>query len=155
MKSKEKKFRKGMVAMTQIFILVIGIFAFTWLIGGITSVSAGGDEINLNDCASGFSSGGKNYVGVCKDYGTLKSTYAKTQCPIDYSGSVYIANHCGGPSTTQYCCATLKTDEKKDSSEGLDFVRTAEEIAIQQMMAKIEALKESIRKTLPVETPAG
>jgi len=106
MKSKEKKFRKGMVAMTQIFILVIGIFAFTWLIGGITSVSAGGDEINLNDCASGFSSGGKNYVGVCKDYGTLKSTYAKTHCPIDYSGSVYIANHCGGPSTTQYCCAT-------------------------------------------------
>ncbi|NCO18171.1 hypothetical protein GW922_02195, partial [Candidatus Pacearchaeota archaeon] len=74
---------------------------------------------------------------------------------IDSSGSVYIANHCGGRSTTQYCCATLKTDEKKDSSEGLDFVRTAEEIAIQQMMAKIEALKESIRKTLPVETPAG
>ena len=155
MKSKEKKFRKGMVAMTQIFILVIGIFAFTWLIGGITSVSAGDSGSNLNDCASGFSSGGKNYVGVCKDYGTLKSTYAKTHCPIDYSGSVYIANHCGGPSTTQYCCATLKTDEKKDSSEGLDFVRTAEEIAIQQMMAKIEALKESIRKTLPVETPAG
>ncbi|HIH52333.1 MAG TPA: hypothetical protein HA284_02240, partial [Nanoarchaeota archaeon] len=106
MKSKEKKFRKGMVAMTQIFILVIGIFAFTWLIGGITSVSAGDSGSNLNDCTSGFSSGGKDYVGVCKDYRTLKSTYAKTQCPIDLSGSTYIANHCGGPSTTQYCCAT-------------------------------------------------
>ena len=148
MKSKEKKFRKGMVAMTQIFILVIGIFAFTWLIGGITSVSAGDSGSNLNDCTSGFSSGGKDYVGVCKDYRTLKSTYAKTQCPIDLSGSTYIANHCGGPSTTQYCCATPKADTSKDDS-GKDIFETIKPLGVEILGKKV------FDKMLPVKTSAG
>lgn len=90
-----KKNKKGFMAISQITILLLGIFAFTFLIGGINRVSAS----TGGPCSTILN--GVNHEGSCLEFTSRDD--ATANCPTKLTGSQYIPNLCG--TGNEYCCA--------------------------------------------------
>jgi hypothetical protein len=119
----ENKFKKGSLAISQIGILVIALFAFAFLIGGIGVVSAG------DACTVGDKKCSGNDVEECVLGGEGKKTWKTTEsCPDG--------------------CSNGKCTEVKKDSNGGKIIASAAGTAA-PIALKSKGLKAWITKTFP------
>jgi len=102
------KNKKGTMALSQMVILLIGIFAFAWMIGGIPSVSAS-DPTGKEKC--------ELQGGTCSE---PLSSKAGDSCN-NGKGTV-VAGLCSGPVNDKRCCVPKKSDDKNSGMEVVEEV---------------------------------
>jgi len=99
MKRKTNKTEKTIV-FSQIFLLIVAVFAFAWLLGGFKSVSASGGGVTKTPCKVG------NTPGYCMDTSLCKR-----------AGGTSTSGLCPGPNENQ-CCTGI--DFSNTNVRGVD-----------------------------------
>ncbi|MCR4327137.1 MAG: hypothetical protein NUV46_00980 [Nanoarchaeota archaeon] len=104
---KEEKGRES-IALSQIFILLIGVFAFVWMIGGIPGVSAEEGEFIGTACNDGNG-----------NTGTCQTVDPNTAC----SGGTFVSGKCPGSSNIQCCIPKKPANNNQNTGDDFEFNR--------------------------------